>query len=185
MIKILAIVLVLIALLLVLLYAPTLRVMVVLSGGTKSAYYTFLHKLFTLERGKIMLLSDGTISVINKKSILLQKPIPKPVMIKFASFVWNAIKVKRLRVYISSNLNSMQDALVLGSTKVLGSVLDALVPFITRSEIEVVATKSRERGTVAVESKIKISIARALICYIKAKNEYKKELKEKSYAKAN
>lgn len=178
------IILFLIAIIIVL-YRPRFRIMVVLSGGTKSAYYAFRHKLFDLERGKIIILDDGSISVVNKKSVLLEKPIPKKLMILIIEKLWGALKIKKLKIYSSVQDTGMIPALVTGALVSVSGIIDAINNSLKTDVVSLGVTKSRERASVAVSSVIKLSLIKIIISIISAKIEYKKSLKEKKYAKAN
>lgn len=161
-----------------------LRIMLILSGDTKSAIYSFRHKLFSMERGKVLLLDDGSISVVNKKSILLQRSIPKGIMLRFVKFIFNKIDLSKLKLYISSKPNSMQSAMFLGASSGIGEIINQIMPQILKGEILVETVSSSEQISVAVESQIKVSLFWVIWSYVKAKKQYNKS-KEKNYAKAN
>ena len=183
-ILIIAIILIIIAFAL---FAPKIRIMMVLSGGSRGAYYAFRHKLFLVEQGKILLLADGTISVVNKKTILLEKQLPKELMLIFIKKLQKIIKIKNLSIYLSMQGKSMEEALAMGAVDAFGGIIMSILQSFNIKDVKIISTKTKERGALALDTNIKISVLKMVLCFIGAKHEYKKLIKDKGeqYAKTN
>lgn len=172
---------------LVLLFVPRFKIMLILSERTKSAYYSVAHKLISLTKGKIILLDDGSVSVVDKKSVFLQKKLPKELSNILARNGISKIKITNLEVYWSGGKkdNPFLSAMAGGFASVVMGVALAVMQnkgagtsFDSRTDFK------DTNFTLALSSKIKISVFSLLVVYIQSKKEYKKQLKlEENYGK--
>ena len=185
--KVVCLILIILFLVMLLLFlSPKIKVMIILSERTQSAYYLVSNKFTTLTKGKVLLLEDGSISIVDKKSVLLQKRLPKELSSILIKDFINKIKLTGVNIYISGGKkdNPFYSALLGGTAdvilKILGGVLN-----IKRVETDLsVRTDFKDDNyTIALQSSIKISIILAVLTIIKSNIKYKKAQKEKTYAK--
>lgn len=176
---------VLILIICALLFSPKFKIMLVISERTKSAYYSVAHRLVSLTKGKIILLEDGSISVVDKKSILLEKRLPKELSKILGKNILAKISLDGLEVYTSGGKkdNPFLTAMASGvMASVFGAVTGVLKTKNIETDINARADFKDDNFTVAISSKIKISILNFIIVLIKSNKEYKKQLKEEEKA---
>ena len=154
-----------------------IKILMLLSTKSKSIYYSMNHKVFSILEGKILVLSDGSISVINKKNIIIDKHVPSDYSKILATNIIKILRPTKLNVYISTGNvdNAYKTAIIAGLSKVFGGIISALLK---SKDVEVFYDQetdtSNNEFSVAVDLNLKISIIKLIFILIKSKKEYKK-----------
>ena len=175
-------------LILLILLRPTFKIMMVLSERTRSAYYSIKGAGLSLTKGKVILLSSGEISIVDKKSILLSKRIPKKLSKILAKNMVDKIGIESFEVFVSGGKkdNPYLTATISGVLSAIFSAAGAVSSFRgTKSDFDVRTDFKGNKITVGVISKIKISLLSMIVEGHRSIWQYKKELKmEEEYGKA-
>jgi len=81
----------------------------------------------------------------------------------------------------------MEEALAMGAVDAFGGIIMSILQSFNIKDVKIISTKTKERGALALDTNIKISVLKTLLCFIGAKHEYKKLIKDKGeqYAKTN
>ena len=162
------------------------KVLALLKSDSKSVYYTLNHRFINLIQGKVLVLEQGGISVINKRSILMKKDSAPEFSKIMAMELLKNIKITRLDVYVDTGFvkDAFISALVYGGGLGFGGVVSALLNnknidthfhFSNDTQVKDIA--------IALDLNIKVSALKIIIALIKSKLKFKKtKQEEKAYA---
>jgi len=172
----------------ILAFSPAFKVMIVVSERTKSVYYLVKNKLANLTKGKIILLEDGSISIVDKKSILLKKRLPKKLSKILATEFIKKVKITNFDCFVSGGKKEdpYTTAIITGYLKTIFGVFRGVASKIgIESELNARSDFKDNNYTLALTSTLKISLIEAIVVLIKSNIKYKKLQKENSYAKVS
>ena len=163
-----------------LVFGQKFKVLLLVTSKNKSIFFTLNHKLFTLVQGKVLVLEDGQISVITKKIIKKQSEPGLDNLI--AKEMLTKTKLTKLDVYVDNGKikDAYLSALVAGSGEAVAGIVKGLLQTKgIETKFHFVNNLNNEDITLAVDLNIKISLVQALIAYIRAKQELKREKEKK------
>lgn len=176
-----------IALAVLILLGNKYKVLFLVSSKQKSAYYTLNHRIFTLVQGKVLILEDGSISVITRKNKMIKKEVPSDYSREIAKEILGIMRLTRLDVYLNSGRvgDAFTTAITMGLGEIMGGVMTSIL---TNKEVETefhhISDGNSDEFSVAVNLNVRITLLSLIFAIFRAKKNYNK-IKEKRYAEQN
>lgn len=174
-----------VTLLFYLLVGVKFQVLLLIKSDTKSVYYTLNHRFINLIQGKALVLENGAVSIITKKSKLISKDTPDGYSKNILLELLSRVKLTRLDVFVDTGMakDMFLSAILSGGVIGLGEIIASIM------ENKEIQTKihysndlTRKDFAIAVDLNIKATSLGVLRAIVGAKRKYKKQIKEKMYA---